>query len=459
MIVNDSINRFIRTAIIDTPGVQISATDFGADRTGNIDSWAAITNAMQSLIIRGGTVFLPCGTYIVSQPLVIPNGVSLLGEGSGVSSLTQPHPLFPNVTKIKAVAGGAFSVIFIGGTINASIGGVSIERIAVIGGGSSVVGARGIDQQWANYTTIRDVRIHSCYQALYTNNVYACNIWGVNVDGGGADRSSYGLYMGSHEQTAGTNAVNVIGSYFQNCIIDGIRGETFSGSKFANCEITLAGRFGWYFGDPTVAGVLCQFSHISNCLVDSCAQQGYVFSKGTASRLGSIALTGCWSGSNHVGINIQNGDMISISGGLIQNVENGLVFNGCNGCVASGVNIFQYDNLSLGGIGIILNNSTTRCSVVDCVVRRSPGGIGTSFSIDPSSSLNYNQVYINSPVSMAYLGTATDTTLYNGSMVISGGDPTGVITPVSIGQFLIRIDTGKSWVSNGLTNTSWVLLN
>src|SRR3989338_9152242 len=330
--------------------VELNTTYVGADPTGTTDSYASIQEALNSLTPTGGTLCLPSGTFKVSQSLVIPAGVSLIGQGSGISSV------YPSVTRIKA-GGGGFPVLTILGTPTSSICAISVERLVIYGGGNSVSGSDGIYQEWANYTTVRDVRIHGCYKALHVNNVYAINIWGVNVDGGGSDASSYGLYMDCHDQLIGNNAVNCLGCYFQGNLICGIRGETFSGSKFVNCEITLAGQYGIYFGDPSVAGVLCQFSHICNVLVDGCATQGYLFSKGTASRLGSIAMTGCWCGNNHlVGINVQGGECISITGGIVQECQNGVVFNGCNNCVISGVTIFQFDDTASGAGGLTFSN-------------------------------------------------------------------------------------------------------
>lgn len=459
MNVNDSYNRLVRTSILDTAAVQVSVTDFGVDRTGVLDSFRAIQNAIESLTIVGGTVFLPSGTYLISQSIVLPQGVSLIGEGSGITSLTQPTSDFPNVTKIKAIPGGAFPVITIAGSPISSISAISIEKIVIVGGGTSIVGARGIDQQWANYTTVRDVRIHGCHQALYTNNVYLINFFNVNVDGAGADQSSYGLYMGTHDMLLGNNAINMTNCLFQNNLINGIRGETFSGGVYTSCQITLSGQTGWYFGDPSTPGALCQFCNIVNCLVDSCAGEGYVFSKGVAARLGAVAVTGCWSGNNATGIRVSGGDQFSIVGGLIQNVSTGIILDGCNACNITGINIFEYDRTLVGAFACIFVNSTSRCSAENYVARRIPGGLGGPFISDASSSLLNNKVSVNSIVPISYLGTATDTTLYNGNLVISGGDPLGVITPVSIGELCLRIDTGKMWTCNGLTSASWFVLN
>lgn len=57
------------------------ATDFGADPTGSIDSTSAIQSALNYVSgLGGGTVFLPCGKYLVSSTINIPDYVSLVGD-------------------------------------------------------------------------------------------------------------------------------------------------------------------------------------------------------------------------------------------------------------------------------------------------------------------------------------------------------------------------------------------
>lgn len=54
----------------------ISVTDYGATGNGATDDTVAIQNALNALPASGGTVFFPCGTY-------------LIGEGSANVGLTR----------------------------------------------------------------------------------------------------------------------------------------------------------------------------------------------------------------------------------------------------------------------------------------------------------------------------------------------------------------------------------
>ncbi len=57
-----------------------AVADFGADKTGNADSTAAIQAAIDSVKGAGGVVFLPSGQYRVNGTLDVPSGVTLRGE-------------------------------------------------------------------------------------------------------------------------------------------------------------------------------------------------------------------------------------------------------------------------------------------------------------------------------------------------------------------------------------------
>jgi parallel beta-helix repeat protein len=60
-------------------GPMVDVVAFGADKAGVSESSAEIQAAMDSLS-SGGVVFFPAGTYIIDTTLLIPNGVSLIGQ-------------------------------------------------------------------------------------------------------------------------------------------------------------------------------------------------------------------------------------------------------------------------------------------------------------------------------------------------------------------------------------------
>jgi hypothetical protein len=71
--------------------VWISVTQFDADPTGNVDSTAAIQQAMDRVkALGGGVVYFPPGTYDISSSLSLSsaNGVSIVGTGASVINQT-----------------------------------------------------------------------------------------------------------------------------------------------------------------------------------------------------------------------------------------------------------------------------------------------------------------------------------------------------------------------------------
>ncbi len=60
----------------------INALDFGADKTGVVDSGSAIQTAIAALGTVGGLVMLPSGSYKICSTINIPASCGIIGEGS-----------------------------------------------------------------------------------------------------------------------------------------------------------------------------------------------------------------------------------------------------------------------------------------------------------------------------------------------------------------------------------------
>lgn len=73
------------------PGSEIfsNVMSYGAKGDGSTDDTAAIQAAINTTKSTGGTVFLPRGNYILSSPLILYGGVSLLGEGVLATTIHQ----------------------------------------------------------------------------------------------------------------------------------------------------------------------------------------------------------------------------------------------------------------------------------------------------------------------------------------------------------------------------------
>lgn len=71
-------------------GITANVLDYGAIGDGNNDDTAAIQAAIDYVgsLTYGGTVYFPCGKYVVTNTITVPAKVSLLGEAIGVRDST-----------------------------------------------------------------------------------------------------------------------------------------------------------------------------------------------------------------------------------------------------------------------------------------------------------------------------------------------------------------------------------
>ena len=64
----------------ETPGaIDVTAAPFSAKGDGVADDADAINTALESRAARSGVVWLPKGVYRLSKPLLVPQGVALVG--------------------------------------------------------------------------------------------------------------------------------------------------------------------------------------------------------------------------------------------------------------------------------------------------------------------------------------------------------------------------------------------
>ena len=68
----------------------LNVKDFGATGDGSTDDIAAFELALDSAKVLGSKLFVPAGLYRITRTLVIEDGVSLIGEGSGNDPLETP---------------------------------------------------------------------------------------------------------------------------------------------------------------------------------------------------------------------------------------------------------------------------------------------------------------------------------------------------------------------------------
>jgi hypothetical protein len=96
--------------------------DFGATGNGSTDDTAAIQTAITAAGPTGGIVFLPVGIYVVSNQLILPTGVSLVGTGMGAASTNVCRLWWTGTTGFCVKAGNT------AGTLSS---GIRIENLGI----------------------------------------------------------------------------------------------------------------------------------------------------------------------------------------------------------------------------------------------------------------------------------------------------------------------------------------
>jgi hypothetical protein len=141
--------------------------DFGATGDGATDDTAAFQDAIASLKTipqRGGILYAPRGTYILSQELLVDSGIEVLGDGIGVTNLK-----WPNEISGASSSTAKFGLNMLGP--GPDIYGTSVKNLTVIG----PYGPRqlGVRQYWTHgihsngAAVIRDVEIKGFNGGLY----------------------------------------------------------------------------------------------------------------------------------------------------------------------------------------------------------------------------------------------------------------------------------------------------
>ena len=199
-----AINRAINLKLAET----ISVTDFGADPTGVTDSTTAIQAAINS--VTTGRIYLPAGTYKTTTTISLKNGVSIYGDGSGITTIS------------NATANPIITV-----NTGANIRFCKINGMTLYGGGTNTYGITA--NQWGNQDAMIDVEIYNCVVGVY---LYACynfkaeNCWIHN-------NTSHGLLAAN-----ATYAAEIRGSMFTQNGGDGVQINTSGGGQFLieNCD-------------------------------------------------------------------------------------------------------------------------------------------------------------------------------------------------------------------------------
>lgn len=191
----------------------VSTKDFGAVGDGVTDDTAAIQAALNS----GATkVELSAGTYNTTAPIVIPSGISFVGEGQRLSKIRKNHA-GDGVTLSNALAYNGLE-----------IGGFSVYAVAPY----KQTGT-GVKITQAVRTTLKDINVSDCGYGLSMLTCYANSSNNLTID-----RCGVGLFI----QTSNHNKFNVT-----TIISDtGFIGVEMIGTSYSNNFDTLDVEYALY---------------------------------------------------------------------------------------------------------------------------------------------------------------------------------------------------------------------
>ncbi len=210
---------------------------YGAVGNGVADDTAAIQAAISALPAAGGTVYLPAGTYKLTDPLSLRSNLTLVGDGDGATVVRQ------TAANKNAMTGSALNRVAIQGIYFAGTG---------AGTGSGLVLAKGANAA-TPYVSLRDVSFESFGQdgvavenpivstfervIGVTNGRYGINLYG-QVAGAAGTSCSLSACYGNANGTAGIRLFNLVYSAMNGCaadhnpvghLIDTCQGVTLSG--------------------------------------------------------------------------------------------------------------------------------------------------------------------------------------------------------------------------------------
>lgn len=166
----------------------VSVKDFGAKGDGVADDTAAIQNALNS----GATkVELSAGTYNTTAPIVIPSGISFVGEGQRLSKIKKNHA-GDGVTLTNALAYNGLE-----------IGGFSVYAVA-----PHKQTGTGIKLTQVVRTTFKDINVSDCAYGLSMLTCYANSSNNLTID-----RCDVGLSLktSNHNKFAVTTIISNTG--------------------------------------------------------------------------------------------------------------------------------------------------------------------------------------------------------------------------------------------------------
>jgi hypothetical protein len=300
----------------------VSVKDFGAVGDGVADDTAAIQAAIDAVILLGGGVLMfPRGTYSISAAISASAPITLRGEGPAESVIRQTNAAAGgvNFNFASLVQGGGVEDI----SIEAGDGWVTAGDQ---GSGSSGIGialtnsnGKFYAKNFGVHNFDTGVRVRGCFYSFWSEfEILYATTDGILLDT--SDGTSGGtIGAGNWFNHA---KVSNFGFTSTNTGSTGVRMLASGGDFFNSIDATTFNK-GWVVAPTT--GKQALYGFFTDCLGDSCLSHNWEFD-GTSGSVWSMSLEGCWGAFSTGGHGLRvlgaNVDSIRWNGGRLR--ENGL---------------------------------------------------------------------------------------------------------------------------------------
>ena len=84
-------------------GIPLNVLDYGADATGATDSTSALQAAVTAAVAAGNSVYMPAGTYLVTDTITCPAKTMIVGEHRSMSAINNGTKILFQPTTLKSL--------------------------------------------------------------------------------------------------------------------------------------------------------------------------------------------------------------------------------------------------------------------------------------------------------------------------------------------------------------------
>lgn len=377
--------------------------DCGAVGNGTTNDTSSIQSCINTAENTGQGVYLPVGTYKITQALTISSGNMLLyGSNAGTTKIVQ----YTTADNVFTIANG-------GAPVNrVTLRHLHLEYSAPGASGATVY----CEDCW------RTRFAHLIFGSPGTPHLFSTGIWAVGGNQVFVEDSAFNLTASQGMYFTGTGDVYLsnleINDYASDTNTTGVVFDSGVGGIYATNVNVTSGETGFLFENTQSSRIPPKFGFFVNCLADTLNGEGWDFESAD-----SMRLTNSWAATGTYGIILHNVNGISITDSRIyNNSEAGIwIQSGAANVSIKDSTISGNSRLSPGAYpGVLVAAGVGQFQILDNEVGEADGfGATQSYGIAIGSGASDNFMIVgndlqnNASGPLANAGTGRDVVIAN----------------------------------------------